>query len=146
MLIIVAGTGLSEKILVIFIGTFFQISILIRDDISSVEEGYIDTAKMLGIRKNLKIILRVIIPYRLPYILDILKVGFGWAWSYVLVAEIVGSSNGGLGFKLLQFQRFLKIKEICAYVILIGILGVVFDFAFSVLNKHLFKWRLMHAQ
>lgn len=140
LLMLWVGLGDVEKILVIFIGTFFQLTLMIRDNLNQLDKGYIETAKMLGANKDWLILSKVIIPARLPHILDDLKIGLGWAWSYLLVAEIVAAQKG-IGFKIMQANRFLQTSRILAFIFVVGLIGVIFDYLFDLINKMSFKWR-----
>ena len=54
-----------------------------------------------------------------PALLDTLRVTMGWAWTYLVVAELV-AANSGLGYAILKAQRFLQTDKIFAGIILIG--------------------------
>lgn len=144
LLMLLFGTGDFEKFFVIFIGSFFQITLLIRDDVNNFDKGYIEAARYLGVRNNFQIIKRIIIPARLPYIFDILKVGLGWAWSYLLVAEIVAAQNG-IGFKIMQANRFLQTSNMLVFIFTIGLIGVTTDSIFDHISKRIFLWRTIQS-
>ena len=59
----------------------------------------------------------------------------GWAWTYLVVVELVGA-NSGLGFRIQSAQRYLDTPQILIGIVIIGILGLGFDFAF----KALYRW------
>jgi NitT/TauT family transport system permease protein len=120
LLMLLFGTGDLEKFIVIFIGTFFQVTLLIRDDIHNLDKGYIEAAMVMGLKNDYQLLTRVVVPARLPYILDDLKVGLGWAWSYLLVAEIVAAQKG-IGFKIMQANRFLQTSKIVSFIFIIGL-------------------------
>ena len=46
-------------------------------------------------------------PAALPGIVDTLRITLGWAWTYLVVAELVGASSG-LGYMIMEAQRFLR--------------------------------------
>jgi NitT/TauT family transport system permease protein len=76
-----------------------------------------------------EIIEKVIVPSAKPALLDTLRVTMGWAWTYLVVAELV-AANSGLGYAVLKAQRFLQTDKIFAGILLIGLIGLVIDQGF----------------
>lgn len=132
------GIGDLEKILIIFVGTFFQLVLMVMENARAVPNEYLEVAYTLG-GFRWAAIRRVLVPAALPGIVDSLRVASGWAWSYLVVAEIV-AGNKGLGFLITQNQRFIKTAEIIAGIIVIGFLGLLLDFSFRKLSRWLFPW------
>lgn len=132
------GIGESEKIAVIFFGTFFQLTLMVMDVTKNVSMDLINTAYTLGVSQR-GVFRRVILPASLPGIVDTLRITFGWAWTYLVVAEIVAASSG-LGFMIMQSQRFLKTGNIIVGIIVIGVIGIVIDLLFKWLYARLFPW------
>lgn len=133
------GIDESEKIAVIFFGTFFQLSLMVMDVTKNVSTDLIDTAYTLGVspRGSFR---RIILPASLPGIVDTLRITFGWAWTYLVVAEIVAAGSG-LGFMIMQSQRFLKTSHIIVGIVVIGVIGIVIDVCFKWLQIRLFPWQ-----
>ncbi|WP_408643053.1 ABC transporter permease [Thermosinus carboxydivorans] len=132
------GIGESEKVAVIFFGTFFQLTLMVMDVTKNVSQALIDTAYTLGVSKR-GVFWRVILPASMPGIVDTLRITFGWAWTYLVVAEIVAASSG-LGHMIMQSQRFLKTSHIIVGIIIIGVIGIIIDLAFKWLYNRLFPW------
>ena len=132
------GIGESEKIAVIFFGTFFQLTLMVMDVTKNVSQELIDTAYTLGVTKR-SVFWRIILPAALPGITDTLRITFGWAWTYLVVAEIVAASSG-LGFMIMQSQRFLKTSHIIVGILVIGVIGIIIDLAFKWLYHRLYPW------
>lgn len=132
------GIGEAEKIAVIFFGTFFQMTLMVMDVTKNVPHDLIDTSYTLGVSKR-SVFWRVILPASLPGILDTLRITFGWAWTYLVVAEIVAASSG-LGFMIMQSQRFLKTSHIIVGIVIIGIIGIFIDLFFKWMYHRLFPW------
>lgn len=133
------GIGESEKIAVIFFGTFFQLSLMVMDVTKNVSSDLIDTSYTLGVSPG-GAFRRVILPASLPGIVDTLRITFGWAWTYLVVAEIVAAGSG-LGFMIMQSQRFLKTSHIIVGIVVIGVIGIVIDVCFKWLQVRLFPWQ-----
>jgi len=144
LMILYFGIGDFEKVAVIFVGTFFQLVLMVQDTVSAVPGELLNAAYTLGARGG-AVYTRVLLPASLPGIMDSLRICMGWAWTYLVVAELV-AANSGLGFLILRSQRFLQTDRIFAGLLIIGILGVVTDYLFKALSRLLFPWyeRLGH--
>ncbi|MCL1921202.1 MAG: ABC transporter permease [Kiritimatiellaeota bacterium] len=123
------GVGDTVKIVLVFIGTYFQMLFLFINDFESVPKGYIESAETLGFRK-VNLITQIIIRAAAPDILNSIRITFAWAWSYLLVAEVVNSIRG-VGYLVLQSYRVLNMPRLIAYLFIIGIFGIVMDILFK---------------
>ena len=132
------GIGESEKIAVIFFGTFFQLTLMVMDVTKNVSMDLINTAYTLGVSQR-GVFRRVGLPASLPGIVDTLRIAFGWAWTYLVVAEIVAAGSG-LGYMIMQSQRFLKTGNIIVGIAVIGIIGILIDVVFKWLYARMFPW------
>ena len=54
----------------------------------------------------------------------------GWAWTYVIVAELIGASSG-IGHMITDSQALLTTDQIIFGIILIGLIGLVIDLGFK---------------
>ena len=137
------GIDESQKYTIIFLGTFFQLVLMVCDTVSSVDENMINAAKTLGAGKW-QVYKEVIFPAALPGLMDDFRMTVGWAWTYLVVAEMVAATNG-LGYMILRSQRYLATDTIFAGLILIGLIGLVTDFIFRFISKVVCPWydRLM---
>ena len=138
LIMVWVGIGESAKITVIFVGTFFQLVLMVADDTLSVPDDLINAGYTLG-TKSAQTIFKIIIPSMLPRLMETLRMMIGWAWTYLVSAELV-AANSGLGYTILKSQRFLKTDAIFAGIILIGLLGLITDRIFAFVNKKLFPW------
>lgn len=138
LLILWIGLGEPEKMSVIFLGTFFQLTLMIMDVTKNVQNELIEVSYTLGAKK-LQVFTKVILPASLPGIVDTLRITFGWAWTYLVVAEIVGASSG-LGYMIMQASRFLQPDKIIVGIITIGLLGLITDMVFKAIYRASFSW------
>ena len=132
------GIEESSKIAIIFIGTFFQMVLMVAEDIRRVPNNQIEAAHTMGANSN-EIVSLVIIQSAKPALLDTLRVTMGWAWTYLVVAELV-AANSGLGYSILRAQRFMQTDKIFAGIILIGLIGLAIDQLFRLLHRKSFPW------
>src|SRR5438105_12367735 len=93
LLILWAGIGEMEKLLVIFIGSFFQLVLMVAVTVGATRRDLVEAAYTLGARAS-GIVGRVLLPSSAPTIAETLRLVLGWAWTYVIVAELIGSSSG----------------------------------------------------
>lgn len=138
LIMVWAGIGEAAKIIVIFIGTFFQMILMVADNVRNVPQDLLNAAFTLG-ASRFQVIRRVLIPAMLPGLMDTLRLMVGWAWTYLVVAELV-AANSGLGYSILKAQRFLRTDIIFVGILMIGVLGLVTDRLFSYINKRMFAW------
>lgn len=132
------GIDENEKIAIIILGSLPQLVLMIANDIKNVDMSLIEVSYTLGTNKA-NVLWKVILPRSLPSILDSLRIVLGWAWTYVIVAEMVGASSG-IGYMILQSQRMLSISKIFVGILIIGIIGLIVDVVFKWLYRALFSW------
>ncbi|TCL02759.1 MULTISPECIES: ABC transporter permease [Sodalis] len=138
LLILWAGIGETQKILVIFIGSFFQIVLMIAVTVGGARRDLVEAAYTLGASSR-SIVRRVLIPGAAPEIAELLRLVLGWAWTYVIVAELIGSSSG-IGHMIVDSQALLNTGQIIFGIITIGCIGLLSDYLFKALNRRLFAW------
>jgi NitT/TauT family transport system permease protein len=138
LLIIWFGIYEKEKIAVIFIGVFFPLTLLIADVSANIPKELLNIAYTLG-ASRWQVFWRVLLPASWPGVLDNMRIGIGWAWTYLIVAELVAASTG-IGHVILSASRFLQTDEIIAGIITIGFLGLLTDALFRWLYWLLFPY------
>ena len=138
LLILWAGLGELQKLLVIFIGSVFQIVLMVAVTVGAARKDLVEAAYTLGAAPQ-GIVRRVLIPGAAPDIAETLRLVLGWAWTYVIVAELIGSSSG-IGHMITDSQALLNTGQIIFGIIVIGLIGLVSDFAFKALNRRMFAW------
>lgn len=138
------GSGDLEKVVIIFLGAFFQLTLMVQDAANSVRRDFFEAAMMLGAPRK-ALIFRVLWPAALPQVFDSYRVCIGWAWTYLIVAEIVGA-RAGIGFYIIKAQRYLMVPQIFGAMIIIGILGMTTDLLMSALHLRLFPWSERNVQ
>jgi NitT/TauT family transport system permease protein len=138
ILMVLFGIEEFSKIMLIFIGTFFQLVLMVADEIRRIPYGLVQVSYTLGARRR-DVIELVLLRAAMPGIFDALRLCNGWAWTYVIVAELV-AANDGLGYRILKFSRFLQTPKIWVYLLVLGVIGLALDFLFRKLHEHLFRW------
>jgi len=132
------GTDDSQKFLVIWIGTFFQQVLMMMDAVKRVPGDFVGLGRTLGMPDH-KILLRIVIPSALPAIWDALRISLGWAWTWLVLAELVASTSG-LGYRIVVSQRYFQTDTIIGYILLLGILGLITDQLMRGAERILFRY------
>jgi NitT/TauT family transport system permease protein len=132
------GIGDIEKIAIIFVGSFFQLILMVAVVAKNVHKDMLETAYTLG-AKRFQVIQKVLLPASLPGIVDTLRIIVGWAWTYIIVAELVASASG-IGYMIISSQRMLRTGNIIFGILTIGMLGLITDFFFKWFYNKLFPW------
>lgn len=138
LIMVWAGIGESAKILLIFIGTFFQLVLMVAAITRQVSVDLLQAAFTLG-ASRWQAIETVLIPAIKPNLMNTLRMTLGWAWTYLVVAELV-AVNSGLGYAIMKAQRYLNTEQIFVGIIVIGLLGLLSDRIFAYCNRRFFPW------
>jgi NitT/TauT family transport system permease protein len=132
------GIDNPQKIAVIVIGIVFQLTLLFAADTASVPAELVETGRTLGLTR-FQILRRIVLPSSMPAIWDDLRISAGWAWSYLVLAELV-AGNRGIGYFIVQSQRYLETDRVFAAILFVGLLGAATDFLFRFSKTRLFRW------
>ncbi|MGF1551459.1 MAG: ABC transporter permease [Paracoccaceae bacterium] len=119
------GVGEETKIFLLWLGTFFQLVLLVADDVRRVPGEYHEIAATVG-APRWRALLDVSLPAMLPTLVDNMRITLGWCWTYLIIAEIV-AADSGLGFVIWQARRYFKTPEVMAGVVAIGLIGLLTD-------------------
>ena len=138
LLILLIGLDENEKLIIIWIGVFFQLVLMVMNIAQRVPDEMLNVAYTLG-ASRLKVFYKVFLPATFPEVVDALRITMGWAWAYLIVAEIV-SAERGIGSFILISERFLRSDRIIAAIITIGILGLITDTIFSLIHRWAFPY------
>jgi NitT/TauT family transport system permease protein len=138
LLILWAGIGEAQKLSLIFIGAFFPMVLMIAVKVGATRRDLVEAAYTLGCT-DWGVVKRVLIPASAPEIAEILRTVMGWAWTYVIVAELIGSERG-IGHMITDSQALLNTGQIIFGIIVIGAIGLVSDYAFKAANQRMFRW------
>jgi len=138
LLILLIGLDENEKLIVIWIGVFFQLALMVMDIAHRVPDEMLNVAYTLG-ASRWKVFYKVFLPATFPEVVDALRITMGWAWTYLIVAEIV-SAERGIGSFILISERYLRSDRIIAAIITIGILGLITDTVIALIHRRAFPY------
>ena len=134
----VLGIYDGPKITIIVIGTLFQQILIIANTTRKLDYALIEAAMTLG-TSRFKLLFHVILPGVLPDIYRDQRILLGWAWTYLIVAELIGTSSGITWF-ITQQARYQHFNNVYAAILMIGLLGLGGDLLLAALGKKLFRW------
>ncbi|WP_076592592.1 ABC transporter permease [Herminiimonas arsenitoxidans] len=130
----------GPKIAIIVIGTLFQQILIVANTTRKLNFGLLEAAMTLG-TKGFRLISKVVIPGVLPDLYRDQRVLLGWAWTYLIVAELVGTSSG-ITFFITQQARYQHFENVYAAIAMIGIIGLGIDLLLAYLGRRLFPWNV----
>ena len=134
----ILGINDAPKIAIIVIGTLFQQILVIANTVKGIDYALIEAAQTLGASKS-QLILKVIIPGILPQLFRDTRILLGWAWTYLIVAEVVGASSGITWF-INQQAKYRIYENVYAAIIMIGMIGLITDMILSFISQNIFPW------
>ena len=132
------GTGDGQKIALLFIGVIWFLITIIMDHVKGVRRELIETAMTLGGNRR-QILYTVVIPASMPNIVVAMRQMLAVSWTYLVIAEIVAATTG-IGAVMMRAKRFLHVEKIIAGILVIGLLGLFFDFLFRFFHRRLFPY------
>ncbi|WP_032862785.1 ABC transporter permease [Acinetobacter sp. NIPH 2100] len=135
----ILGINDAPKIAIIVIGTLFQQILIIANTTRMVDRGLVEAGYTLGTNK-LKSLFHVVIPAALPDIYRDQRVLLGWAWTYLIVSELIGATSGITWF-ITQQARYQNFDNVYAAILIIGVIGLLCDLILMKLGTYLFKWK-----
>ncbi|MET0379515.1 MAG: ABC transporter permease [Spongiibacteraceae bacterium] len=128
----------GPKIAIIVIGTFFQQVLVIANTTRKLDIALLEAAMTLGAKK-LQLLFRVVVPGILPDLYRDQRILLGWAWTYLIIAELIGTSSGITWF-ITQQARYKHFDNVYAAIMMIGIIGLAIDLLLGWFGKKLFSW------
>ena len=134
----ILGIYQGPKIAIIVIGTLFQQILIIANTTRKLDGALLEAAMTLGSR-NHQLLRRVVLPGILPDLYRDQRILLGWAWTYLIVAELIGAT-GGITYFITQQARYQHFDNVYAAIAMIGFLGLGTDMILASLGKRFFPW------
>ncbi|MEI8702238.1 MAG: ABC transporter permease [Mesorhizobium sp.] len=132
------GVGEETKIFLLWLGTFFQLVLLVADDMRRVPQEFVEVARTVGASSR-QVMTDVALRWMGPTLIDNLRITLGWCWTYLIIAEIV-AADSGVGYVIWTARRFVKTPEVMAGVVVIGLIGLITDQLLRLLHRRLFRY------
>ncbi|MDK2778008.1 MAG: ABC transporter permease [Pseudomonadota bacterium] len=135
----ILGIYQAPKIAIIFIGTFFQQVLVVANTTRKLDPALLEAGQTLG-AGNRSMLFRIVVPGILPDLYRDIRILLGWAWTYLIVAELIGTSSGITWF-ITQQARYKNFDNVFAAIMMIGILGLTIDLLLAWIGRRLFPWQ-----
>jgi ABC-type nitrate/sulfonate/bicarbonate transport system permease component len=132
------GLGEASKLAVVFTGAVYPVIINTYSGIKGIPEVLLWRGHTLGANRR-ETLVKIVLPYALPHILNGLRLAMGLAWVLVFAAEMVAARRG-LGFMILQAEQMFQSDVVFAGLVTIALLGFVFDRIILGLSHHFCGW------
>ncbi|MEM7697459.1 MAG: ABC transporter permease [Verrucomicrobiota bacterium] len=128
----------APKVALVFVGTFFQLVLVVANTTRRLDMPLLEAAQTLGANQA-QLLCRVVIPGILPNLYNDLRILLGWAWTWLVIAELIGVKSGLTEFIETQ-GRFRNFDKVFPIIILIGVIGFTTDQILSLLRGVLFPY------
>lgn len=139
LVIIFLGIGLEAKAVIVFLSAFIPALINSYTGIKLTNPVYINVSKTCG-ASSWTTFLRVGVPSAMPMVFAGMRISLGNAWSTLVAAEML-AANKGLGYMILMGRTYGRVDLIIGGMLMIGMLGILFNFLFDKLEARVLRWR-----
>lgn len=139
LMVAILGINDAPKVAIIFIGTFFQMLPMTAATTLRAETALVEAAETLGASQK-RVLWHVIIPNVAPNLFKDMRILLGWAWTYLIVAEVVGTSSGITWF-INQQAKYRVFENVYAAIVILGCIGLFCDAFLAWLGRQVFAWQ-----
>ncbi|MCO4289407.1 ABC transporter permease [Clostridioides difficile] len=143
MLILWFGIGEESKIIIIVLASFFPIFTSTLKGIKNCDSKLIEVGRVFEFSK-LQIIFKIIIPNAILDIAVGLKLALGYSFRAIIGPELVAASSG-LGYLISDGKEMSRTDVVIVGIIVIGLLGIITDYIFSIIVKKVSKGKMVEA-
>lgn len=133
------GTHEAGKIFIIWYAGFFLVLLNTLAAVRAVDPDLVKAARTLGAGER-TIFYKVVLPAALPGILTGLRIAFAACWIALIAAELV-AARSGLGYLIMDAREFLQTDVVMVGMILIGVIGALYNWLFAVAQARLLRYR-----
>jgi len=135
----VLGIYDGPKIAIIFIGTFFQQVLVVANTTRKLDPSLLEAAQTLGANRA-QLLFKVVVPGIIVDLYLDMRILLGWAWTYLIVAELIGTMSG-ISYFINQQARYRNYQNVFAAIFIIGFIGLGCDVVLAQIGARLFPWR-----
>lgn len=133
------GIGEASKIGLIFMAAFWYVVLNCADGVRSVPQLLIRASENMGLTRR-QLFFKIIIPASMPSIMTALRAASAISWTLVVASELLGA-QAGLGFIILDSAQYFNIPATFIGIILIGLIGLLWELALSAVQRHVLHWQ-----
>ncbi len=136
------GIGTNMKVQFLAFAIFIYLLAVMIQRIDEVAEVYVQTGMTLG-ANQWQIIKSVFVPATLSKFFDDIRVLSALSWTYIVIAEMINSSGGGVGAIAYMAGRQSRPEKVYGIVVVIVVIGLIQDKLFIYLDRVLFPYKYM---
>ncbi|MES9541906.1 ABC transporter permease subunit [Actinomadura sp. NPDC000600] len=136
--IMVFQLGATMQIVTIAFGVVWPVLLNACDGVRAVDPLHLDTARVFGLGR-VRTLVTVVLPAAAPKIFAGLRVALSFALILMVLSELFGST-AGIGSELIGAQRSFELPRMWAGIVMLGILGLLFNTVFLLLERRLLAW------
>jgi NitT/TauT family transport system permease protein len=125
LLVAIFGAHDAPKLALVFIGTFFQMVLVVSKTTRQLDHSLLEAAQTLGAKPR-QLFTHVVIPGILPDLYNDLRILLGWSWTWLVIAELIGVKTGLTEFIETQ-GRWRNFDAVFPVIIMIGLIGFFTD-------------------
>ena len=137
--LVMLPVGTPVELATIVFGVLWPVLLNSIDGARHVHRGHIESARAFRIPAFQRLV-RIILPSAAPKIFAGLRVALALALTMMIISEFVGSTDG-IGREENVAWTTFDVPVIWAVIILLGLLGIVFNAAFGVLEHRVLAWQ-----
>jgi NitT/TauT family transport system permease protein len=134
------GYGLTSKVLIVFLLSFFPVVVSAVQAFRSIDTDIIDLARITG-ASPVRMFWKVQIPHALPTLFTGFKVAAALAATAAVVAEFV-SSDRGLGYLLVDYTNRFDTPGVFAAILVLSIMGLLLYASVEALERISIPWHV----
>jgi NitT/TauT family transport system permease protein len=140
------GLGNTVAILIVFYAALFPMLLNAWSGVRAVNPLWLRAAGAMGADER-SLFWKVIVPGASPFIITGVRQAFLRAWIAVVGAEMLASSDWGLGWVIFDAKEFLNADVMLAALTVIGAIGFIFErLVFGSIEKAtVMRWGMMRA-
>lgn len=137
--VIALGLGMASKVALAVVMVFFVVFGNAFQGVREADRYMIANAQILGASPR-QVTLHVVIPSALSWILASLHVSFGFALVGAVVGEFLGARQG-IGLLISTAQGAFNAAGVFGAMIVLAVVALLAEYAMSLLEQRLLKWR-----
>jgi NitT/TauT family transport system permease protein len=138
------GIGNANAIFLVSLSAFFPIFVNSAHGARDINDNLVRAARMMG-ANDLQLLVRVILPNALPAVFTGMRLGVGYSWTVLVVAEMI-SVKAGVGYVLWDAYYIARMEIVVADMITVGLLGFLSDRAIVAVQSRVLAWKYIRGK
>lgn len=135
------GFDLSGRVVVVFLASFFPILINVYQGAKDAPHDLLEVARSFGVRSELGLLRRVVIPAAVPFILAGVRLGIGRGIVGMAIAEVYLRLSG-IGTLITTYATSFQTEYLIAAILPLPLLGIILTKALALLEARYQVWKV----